>query len=173
MNFKSSQLQKNPKDESIVQIDNQIKEFQYAVKIYNNIKKIINVNYQGSFYDEIKRLREINKKTNLNYQRRKVKDMMSYIPYAMESTMDLENDIKDKYDKNEDYKPSVRRGQNASNNNINKYQDEIETMKAVNEYRENELNQKCPHDNRNINIKLDCEICRKIIDENSVIKSFV
>ena len=146
-------------------ITNEINECFYCIHIYNKIKEIIKGDYKGSFYEEIARLREINKKTNKNFRERKTKDMMAYAPYVAESTNDIEEDIKNEYNKKEDYVPKVRRGQNSSTNKINNYEEEIKIMKRIHEYREKAFNEICPHDRKNK--KMDCSHCVSLIDKIS------
>lgn len=65
------------------EIKNECIEYKIFIEICFKIKQIIKGEYNGSFYNEIAKLREINKKTNKNFQERKAKDMMVYAPYAM------------------------------------------------------------------------------------------
>lgn len=151
--------------EPIPDLNIELLEYNNCIEVCSKIKQIITGEYNGSFYDEIGRLREKNKIINKNFQERKTKDMMTYAPYVMESANDTEEDIKNEYNKNENYIPKVRRGQTNSSNKINNYKEEINIMKKIHEYRDTALNEICNHDGKSK--QKDCSICSSIIDKNS------
>lgn len=165
LSIKFEQLKNKNLEQKIQELNNEYNEYMYCIEVCSKIKQIIKGQFNGSFYDEIAKLREVNKKINKNYQERKSKDMMVYAPYVMESANDIEEDIKNEYNKNEDYTPKVRRGQTSSSNKINNYREEINAMKRIHEYREKAFNEICPHKkNRKA---IDCSECRALIDKIS------
>jgi len=132
--------------------------------IYIIIREILLGKFNGSLQEIRNKISNLNKISNKNFRERRPEDIANLAPYTMEAINDVEKNIEKNFESNENYIPKIRRGESSSSNPINKYDEEMKTMKLINEYRIKAMNDICKKHNNYPLKRADCYKCMNEID---------